>query len=252
MTTVALSLINTDNLGDLVSRPHLYFNLGTVVSHDIRKRDIPRGRLYVTGGGAILHKMPNPHTTSPRVAWGVGWTKRPWQSPLPTKLPDGYALIGSRDFGQRGADYVPCASCMSPLFDRQYPVLHDAVLYVNFRKEPVYPRPRHVMMPVIDDLPTLHNGVPFEEAITFLGSGETIITNSYHGAYWGTLLGRKVVIVNPYSTKFGYFKYQPVTGSDRHWRALAAAATVFPEALPDARRHNLAFYEKVMNLKPRG
>lgn len=250
MKTVALSITKTTNLGDLVSRPHLYFDLGNVTSADIRvsMQQLPKADLFVAGGGGIMHKMPVPKTPAKRVVWGVGWTIRPLPANL-RKLPQGYDLIGSRDFGQAGAEYVPCASCMSPLFDQQYNIEHEAVLYVNYRESSsTNERVRHVFMPDIKGLPVMGNGVSFPEAVRFLGQADTIVTTSYHGAYWGTLLGRKVVIVNPYSTKFLFYKFQPPTCAAEDWQRFTREARVFPEALADARRSNLAFYEKVRNL----
>ena len=46
-------------------------------------------------------------------------------------------------------------------------------------------------------------------ALAFLASGETVITSTYHGAYWGLMLGRKVIVV-PWATKFLGFRH-PVT-----------------------------------------
>ena len=39
------------------------------------------------------------------------------------------------------------------------------------------------------------------EKIAFIGSCETIVTNSYHGIYWALLLGKKVISV-PFASKF--------------------------------------------------
>lgn len=35
----------------------------------------------------------------------------------------------------------------------------------------------------------------FNETVAFLGSSEVVLTTSYHGLYWATLLGRKVVVL---------------------------------------------------------
>ena len=39
------------------------------------------------------------------------------------------------------------------------------------------------------------------KTIEFIGSGDVVVTNSYHGAYWATLLG-KVVVAFPWASKF--------------------------------------------------
>ena len=48
---------------------------------------------------------------------------------------------------------------------------------------------------------------PFEDVVAFLGSGAVIVTNSYHGAYWATLLGRPTVLWNPWCSEILLLKY---------------------------------------------
>jgi hypothetical protein len=38
---------------------------------------------------------------------------------------------------------------------------------------------------------------------------QVIVTSTYHGMFWGTLLQRKVVVVNAFSSKFFTFRYPP-------------------------------------------
>ena len=73
-------------------------------------------------------------------------------------------------------------------------------------------------------------------------SGETVITNSFHGTYWALLLKRKVVCI-PFSSKFYGFRYPPAYCTDGDWRKAARQASVRPDALEDARHHNLKFYK---------
>ena len=44
------------------------------------------------------------------------------------------------------------------------------------------------------------------EVLRHLCSGASVVTSSYHGALWGMLLGRKVVVVNAHSSKFRTFR----------------------------------------------
>ena len=46
------------------------------------------------------------------------------------------------------------------------------------------------------------------QVLRHLCSGASIVTSSYHGALWGMLLRRKVVVVNPHSSK---------SACDRNW-----------------------------------
>ena len=107
---------------------------------------------------------------------------------------DGVDLVGIRDYDV-GLPWVPCASCMHPEFDRPRSPKHEVVVFSHkkFRLN-------------IKGLPTFTNKeVDFRAVLDFLGSGETILTSSFHGAYWGTLLGRKVLAF-PFSSKFFWLK----------------------------------------------
>ena len=100
--------------------------------------------------------------------------------------------------------------------------------------------------PPVTGLPEMQNEVAFAEAVTFLASGETIITNSYHGAFWGTLLGRKVVVVDAYSSKLHCLKFAPAIADGVDWRSARPAA--HPGALADARRATSDFRVRVMEI----
>lgn len=248
-TILAVHLRDTDNLGDQVSTPADYFSFPHPVEKlDTRKARLNRNPVVIFGGGGIagrIHeRMIQPQTLF--IPWGVGFTRR--GETAPGKVSDKFALYGCRDINVKNTFHVPCASAMSTLFDKVYDIKHEAVLYVNNRPKKVPPKkPSYVKFPNVKGIPTLHNGVTFKEAIEFLGSGNTIITNSYHGAYWGTLLGRKVVIVNPYSSKFFNFEYQPYYCADEDWQQGMKRAPSFPHALLRSRAKNHQFYVRVLD-----
>ena len=127
---------------------------------------MPPADLTIFGGGEITKWIPP--VEGLKVAWGVGG---------PTDHLKDFSLIGSRE--KDSPLWVPCASCMSPLFDREYPITRESVTYLNTRKGPEG---------------AFTNRLPFDEALAALGSAETVYTNSYHGLYWATLLGKEVII----------------------------------------------------------
>lgn len=153
-------------------------------------------------------------------------------------MPDGYDLFGMREYVDP-KHYVPCPSCMSGLFDRQYTIRHEAVLFANASDNIRLRYPFAVI-----GLPRFDNTASLERILDFLGSAETVVTNSFHGAYWATLLGRRVVCV-PYSSKFHHMKFPPAMSRDgADWRTLETRT--YPEALEDCRAVNRAFYNRVM------
>jgi len=83
-----------------------------------------------------------------------------------------------------------------------------------------------------------------ERVLAFLASGETVITNSYHGSYWAKLLGRKVVMI-PFSDKFLHFRYPVPVATRENYLELIPKAQVYPEALGVCRQRNVEFAEKV-------
>ena len=91
-----------------------------------------------------------------------------------------------------------------------------------------------------------NHGATLDDVLQFLSSGEVVITNSYHGAYRATLLGRAAVIVTQNSSKFyhmkhvhPYAKWEDAMKAERHW---------YPNALEECRAANMAFHAKVKDI----
>ena len=137
--------------------------------------------------------------------WGVG------RAGLGKPDYNGYAaalerlsLVGVRDFGTK-FDFVPCVSCLHYAFDNGPDPEHDLVIYEH----------RHHPISGPGGIPRLRNDCSSaEEAIGFLASGRTVVTSSYHGAYWAMLLGRRVAIIPPWSAKFHRFEKAPGVWTD--------------------------------------
>lgn len=151
-----------------------------------------------------------------------------------------FDLHGLRDYGC-GYNWVPCASCMHPLLDvyRTRPIEHDVVVFYH----------SGYMRLQIDNLPSQGSlDTSLQRILEFLSSGETIVTSTYHGAYWGILLGRKVVVV-PWSTKFVGFKYPvPLCYDLLDLPGCLKKAQAFPEALEECREVTTHFAEQVADL----
>jgi len=225
----------------------LYFDYPDVEHFDAKTGTFgnlpPKADAYIWGGGAITTKVGGANTNLDgfKIAWGIGMSYKNGKQKEGTDVTPltGYdrdatffSLIGSRDDRVQGTEWVPCASCMSPLFDKEYEIKHDAVVYLNGQK--VYKADT-----------VMNNRQSFEETIAFIGSGRVVLTDSYHGAYWATLLGRTAIIVNAYSSKFFQYRHQPLIVKDT--RHLMEAPRVFPEALQECRDANIQFHAKVQD-----
>lgn len=277
-------VIDPDNIGDLLSAPAHYFTFPgfKVEPLDIRslQPDAVQHRHVIVGGGGLLfprflNNLTQLVATSGRgklIAWGIGQQLYGNFTPDSIRAFDyakylaDFDLVGVRDFGCT-YDWVPCASCLHPAFDRQRPIQHEFVVF-SHKKFQLKIEPFPHMTHEVDD---------FAAVLDFLASGETILTSSYHGAYWGTLLGRKVLAF-PFSSKFYTLKHLPGLHSMANWQPSARQFRLFnrvvyqlryknkytcnlenwqaglqhcqtyPESLSESRAQNQAYYAKVMDL----
>lgn len=181
----------------------------------------------------------------PKVIWGAGHNERNWSEKDEIKWPkwmSDFDLVGVRDYLQ-GFEWVPCASCMHPAFDKEYEETTD-IIFFEHKKQFMKPTD-------FGNLPVMrvvNSGQNFDKTIELLGSAKTVVTNSYHGVYWATLLGKKVVCVDPWSSKFFYFKHKPEFAKAKNWQDLIPIAPSYPEALRECRQANINFWNKVQQL----
>jgi len=212
---LALHIRQTENVGDRASSPATYLDFGgRVKTMDVGRylKNPPTWvpDLLVVGGGVWRHdyqaisKRPELAGTA-KVAWGVGVSRQNLsRSPLDAhvKKSEGWDMYAHRDVGLEGR-FLPCASCLHPAFDDPPAPSHEVVYFAH-----------HWLAP----LPACRGIGPYrtnrsdciEEVVDFLASGEVIVTSSYHGAYWGRLLGRKVAMI-PRASKFFHLPPAPVS-----------------------------------------
>ena len=196
---------------------------------------------YVIGGGFfdLKHFKCFAHSRQ-SVFWGGGirdiHKNVNWLTRRQKKLPFSENIrYGVRDYGF-GHDWVPCVSCMSPLFDASYEVKRDYGVFQHHRKEIKLPFDKRV-----------NDNVSFADAVRFLAESECVITNSYHGAYWSILLGKRVFLFNEINQKTRTFKWMPMLCEGDEWRD-KKRAPFYPEALEEARGRNEMFYQEVLDV----
>jgi hypothetical protein len=247
------------NVGDMASNPALYWpEFAGWFTADLTTCDLDAfddlDAVVVVGGG-LLRPCGNGwyadrwrHTLGllagrkrPRllVLWGVGHIDNRGQ---PVQLSDFVAcadLVGIRD-RLPGVPFVPCASAMHPHFD----ALRDPVRDVAVFHTADYP---------LGDgqLPTMANDCQdVAAAMAHCASAEVLVTNSYHGWYWATLAGRRVVPVNPRTNKFDVLAWPTdvVRVADPgtfDGLAVDRRGVAHPGALDEARAANRQFAERV-------
>ena len=255
-STLCVHRIDPRNTGDINCAPGLYVDfLSGFLTVDLYQCDAPNrlaSKLIVMGGGGLLSPFFDVQlkalTSAPKarlISWGMGHNVHgATRFELHPAL-EHFELVGLRDYklcqeNNRGYEWVPCVSCLTPLLDQNYYIQHDHVIFEhhNFRVaglDPAIPR-------------MMNDGTDLAEVLSFLGSAETVLTTTFHGAYWSTLLGKKVVVVDPCSNRFFGLKHAPVMGPAQDWRSLASQARSYPEALQECRAANLAFADKVRTI----
>ncbi len=188
-----------------------------------------------------------------RIIWGAGHNQRDYNPAnshdikYPRRIKD-FDIIGVRDHWNDifqaqhpDWDWVPCASCMHPAFNKKYAIKNDVIIFEH-KKQLIKgndfgptPVPRFV-----------NSGANFEQTIELLGSANTILTNSYHGAYWGTLLGKKVIVLGPWSSKFYSLKHKPYLKAKPHgWEQIIDEAPIYQNALEECTVATTDFWQKV-------
>ncbi|PHK93200.1 hypothetical protein CR162_19830 [Pseudoroseomonas rhizosphaerae] len=232
----------TKNVGDLACTPYEYFGFPDKKLTDI-SGELPEAHAVVLGGGAIEYMMAGKQAVQQRakarhkVAWGIGASQH--GSSCHPAPPSGFDLLGLREFGREGGIYVPCASCMADFFDSVPPAETEIVTFFN-----ADPR---ISRPELPDFPAMTNESSLEGTLAFLARGEVVMTNSYHGAYWASLMGRKVVCF-PYSSKFHGYKCPPAMATVETWKEVLPRARAYSDYLDDCRYENLKFFRRVADL----
>jgi hypothetical protein len=242
---VALRRLDRTNIGDWRCSPFQYFQADKpVYDLDIEREPANLSWLYanapvVIGGGGLyyfdeaINRLGQKHR-APIVGWSIG--KNSHFGGKPNRLDESrFALLGVRDWGTDN-EWVPCVSCMAPDFDALSAAepQHEVVVYEH-KDHPLH----------LPGLPVLTNHcLDLPKVLRFLASGSVVITNSYHGAYWAQLLGRRVVAV-AFSDRFLGFRFPLTLANRRNALDLIDEAQSYPSALEISRQRNREFAAKV-------
>lgn len=259
--TINMHQLNTLNSGDLKCAPYHYFpqlgnfpkvDITEYINIDVRKtkkwtKSVLQNNI-ILGGGGLLDRSYFFHSIDmitlllskgrKVVPWGVGHNNPSLK--VSNKFFNqikNFKLIGIRDFDIKGVEWVPCVSCMDKIFDKEFNQKSEIGILqherFSFDKEQ------------IRGIPLLMNNAPFESIISFIGSLETVITNSYHAMYWAMLMKKKVIVI-PNSSKMVSFKYKtPVCNDIKDYKAYLNKTYIVEGLLEECRESNLNFSMKV-------
>lgn len=243
---------NEKNTGDINCTPYIYFkdffdkynisfgDLSHIEDMEITKKDI----VIFGGGGLFNNNEPwnkninhllrlTPHV----IGWGVGFNRHYDETqPLENILFNKFHTITCRDYQHpAGLEFLPCVSCMMGQLDNQYPIKRRIGIV------------QHQHYPINLDFEKTDNKSSLENILEMIGTSEIIITNGYHAMYWATLMGKKVILYKPFSSRFDYFKYPAVVYSGDLETDIKKTKS-YPHAKEECRKLTLDFFQKVKDI----
>lgn len=210
MKIVNVHFHKTNNIGDVMCAPALVFPKWIKYETGWNWRPTDDCFVIFGGGGFITrpeHKQMNEILASPFVkgsaVFGAGHNSHNLAEfgRWPNDLKD-VDLVGVRDRADilpPFAEHVPCTSCLHPVFDseRDRKITNKVVIY-SHQSRPIGPNFNNIFP---EEFNTGRKQLDFVKNIRFIASAEYVITNTYHGAYWSLLLGKKVILYDLWATR---------------------------------------------------
>jgi hypothetical protein len=268
------------NVGDWWSPPHRYFkeiNPQEEIDLISTTKPLQTKDLVIVGGGGLgrtafrpyLDNLSHPNKGYSLIAWGVGTDLdcSPEESKsmrgnisLLGNFFEGFDLVGTRVYDSLHPElWTPCASCMHPEIEnwRDKKASRDILIY-SHKRHPITPkgsinfwrRDKHtIKLPKGLSCSYADNsGNNITEKLRAMANARIVITNSYHGVYWATLLEKQVICI-PFKSGLYSFKHTPqyvkeeVTLDDLH------TAPTYANALEECKNANTAFLKQVLDLQ---
>ncbi len=248
MSLVFTHFSKVGNVGDLYSCPADYFGQKFLDYSKVNFIDLKSDNddLIIGGGGMLHHGFI--HTLKKLInkkrkiiLWGAGINEHDLQTQFFPSFLNQFDLVGIRDW-KNPWEYVPCASCMNNVFDTEFASETEFVVYEHYDKN----------IP-INNFPKRSNRLGKNETlidiIKFLSVGNTIITNSYHGAYWGLLINKKVLIFEPFSNRFYGLEPEVIYCTRYDWQEKSKKTIqIYENYLEKCKKLNVDFSEEVVHL----
>jgi hypothetical protein len=266
--------LSDNNIGDLLASPLHYFRkyYPTGIRVEVH---LPEGRrlgcirraalarlrdsaeAIVVGGGGLIG---NPFcerdlefwTGGPAatILWGAGHNSHDPKG-VPASIPDvrdywqvvPFAAVGIRDWGP-GFSWVPCASCLHPALREPQSENGGVVFAIHRQLRNDDDGMRRILQRAPHDYKIVFNNEPVDVVMGRLRNARQIVTNSYHCAYWATLLRKPVVVIGG-GTKVRLFKHPVPVGDPLTWPEIIGSAPIHAGALEECCDRNSDFNMRV-------
>lgn len=247
--------LDETNCGDMCCSPLLYyydfFKQYRICCHDIRYIDykvIAPEDVVILGGGGLLNYSEALNRNINRlldtgacvITWAPGFNTHTGYSGRPHMKIDfsRFTLINTRDYeNSAGLPYLPDVTCKMKALHKEYTIKREIGIA------------RHKDCPISQfDYEEITNSEPMERIVQFIGESQVILSNSYHMIYWALLMGKKVVCVDPFSSRFFGYQHKPVyyTAGDNLQECIQQASTY--DVLEECIRCNDEFFGQVAAL----
>lgn len=238
------------NPGDMLSYPYLYFKkyfnrFDCRIHHtkDIKFETIEANDVVILASGGCFEVLDKFQEDINRlldmcnnvISWGCGHNAhhdRPVYWPIDFEK---FKLLSVRDFNYQQQRYCPCVLCMMSGLD----YMHDISRRIGIIE--------HQDFPIDIAGEKISHKCNIQKILNFIGSSEIIITNTYHCAYWAMCMKKKVILYQPFSTKFDNFKHHPVIYSGDIEKDIAQSK-VYPDFLKECRTINLQLFADVRKI----
>ena len=185
---------------------------------------------FIVGGGSItkntineLNSFNKKRPETKLIAWGLGLNLFDYTNDkiilpefkqargLKLNFFKNFELQGLRDFGMNfDYDWVPCASCLHPFFQKYKKVLPKKKVGIlhNSNMDKIRGVDPEDYMSI--------KSFDIDNILKFIANFEFIISNSYYGVYWAQLLNKKVICL-PVKYSLINLRYQPLYLKPKHF-----------------------------------
>jgi len=259
-----------NNIGDQLSSPYQYFGSQYPNAHHLEVHIEPgvgfKGRIrqrlkeeardaaqvIILGGGGLIGAdyfkediqfwADGP---APVVLWGAGHNSHNLNA-VADEVPGpgdygqlmSFTSIGIRDWGV-GLPWVPCVSCMHPMITPSQGGTDTLfVFHRDSREDKAFVE--RVLRRAPDKHQIVFNDAPEAEIFGKLAKAKSVVTNSFHAAYWATLFRIPVAVIGG-GTKVRLLKHAPAISTIDDWVEDLQNAPVHEHALEECRDRNSDF-----------
>lgn len=242
-------------MGDLRCCPYYYYedyfkkyNCEVIDLSGINK--VNKDDFLIIGGGGLFNLNESWNgfinlgieKTSNVIIWGAGFNMYNTTIDFPEIKLQKSMLLGIRDYKHPYYKFLPCVSCKSRYFDKEFQIKRT----IGIVKHYLY---KIDLDNSLNGFDCIYNDYWIEDIINFIGQSEFVLSDSYHVLYWATLLNKKVGRLNDYyNSRFRDCMYEYPIVNDISKLKYCKSQSLSNNDLQYFRKLNDSFFEKAKKL----